>query len=174
MATFSAHKLGGLRGCAVLYVKDGIKLEPLIYGHQENGLMASTENTVAISSMGKAMELLDYSDNNEVLELRSHLLWKLIETDKMITINGDLFNRLLNNLNICIHDLGISNQELIALLGIENIEVSAGSTCSSGTNKPSHVLKAIGLSDEDISHSIRITIGYQTAREDIDKFVEVL
>lgn len=172
MATFSAHKLGGLRGCAVLYVKNGIQLEPLVYGHQEQGLMAGTENTIAIGSMGKAMELLEY--DNEILRLRNYLLWNLIAIDNKITINGCIFNRLPNNLNICIHDLNISNQKLIALLDMYGIQVSAASACQAGSNKPSSVLKAIGLSKSDINHSMRITLGQKTTIDELNIFIECL
>lgn len=174
MATFSAHKLGGLRGCAVLYVKDGIDLEPLVYGHQEDGLMAGTENVVAIAAMGKAMELLNYSNWRKIISLRDYLIWRLFEIDPKVTINGDLFNRLPNNVNVCIHNMSIDNQQLINLLDMSGFEVSAGSACNAGTTAPSHVLKAIGLSDENINKSVRITIGDEITKQDIDNFIDCL
>ena len=174
MATFSAHKIGGLRGCAVLYVKDGIDLEPLVYGEQELGLMAGTENVMAIAAMGKAMELLNYSKWRKAIGLRDYLIWQLFEIDTKITINGDLFYRLPNNVNVCIHDMTIDNQQLIGLLDTNEYSISAGSACHAGTATPSHVLKAIGLSDENVSKSIRITIGDEITKQDIDNFINCL
>ena len=171
MATFSAHKLGGLRGCAVLYVKDGIDLEPLVYGHQEDGLMAGTENVVAIAAMGKAMELLNYSNWRKIISLRDYLIWRLFEIDPKVTINGDLFNRLPNNVNVCIHNMSIDIQQLISCLELGGFEVSAGSACNAGANTPSHVLRAIGLSDDNANKSIRITIGDEITKQDVDDFV---
>jgi len=174
MATFSAHKLGGLRGCAVLYVKKGIDLSPLIAGHQEKGLMGGTENTIAIACMGKAMELLNYENTINLTHLSVYLFDCLDNCGINFHFNGDFCDRLANNTNICINDLKIDNQQLISLLDLENIQVSAGSACNAGTNKPSRVLKAIGLSDDEVNKSIRITIGNETTYEDIDRFVQIL
>lgn len=174
MATFSSHKIYGLRGCAVLYVKDGIDIEPLVYGTQENGLMAGTENVVSIAAMGKAMEILNYSSWRKTISLRDYLYWRLLEIDSKITINGDLFYRLPNNINVCIHDLTIDNQQLIGLLDNEGYSISAGSACHAGVSTPSHVLKAIGLSDDNIKKSIRITISDYITKQDIDGFIDCL
>ena len=116
---------------------------------------------------------MNLDKQKDVLELRNYLIDKLLELNHGIKFNGDLENRVAGNLNIYI-PISIDNQQLVSLLDMEGYIVSSGSACSNGTNKPSHVLKAIGLSDEEINHSIRITLSEQNTRKEIDGFVEAL
>lgn len=171
MASFSGHKIGGLRGCAVLYVKKGIDLEPLIYGHQEKGLMGGTENTLAIMCMAKAMQLLNYSKNKKIETLRNYAISRLEGISNSYLI-GSRTNRLCNNINMCFKD--IDAQGLLYYLDLHGIYCSAGSACNSYRYEPSHVLKAMGMKDKDALSCIRITLGEDTSYEDINNLCDYI
>lgn len=173
MITFSAHKIGGLKGCGVLYKKNNIELSPLVYGSQEQGLCAGTENIYGIAAMGKAFELMDYDNTNKMQMKRDYLIEKLLEIDG-VTLNGSIENRLPNNINIKIDNINIDNQQLLSLLDLEGYQLSSGSACNSYSSAPSYVLKAIGLSDKEADHSIRITISEENSYYELDKFVNDL
>ena len=176
MLTFSSHKLGLPRGTGVLYKKRGTDLSPIIHGgHQENGLVAGTENLANIYALGNQLDRLSkrgYPDS----ETRNYLYNKICQKCKELNIdtqlNGDFIARLPNNLSITFD--GINAEALITLLDIKGIQVSAGSACSSGERTPSRVLKTIGLSDEAAFSTIRISICPTTTAEDCNKFVNVL
>lgn len=174
MMSVSGHKFGCPKGIGFLYVKKGIKLSPIIHGTQNNWLRGGTENVPYIAGLAKAVELLDYSQEKVLKHKRDYCLCKIysIDYNKDIQLNGDLNDRLPNNINIRIE--GVDAQMLIALLDLNGICVSAGSACHAGDKTPSHVLKAIGLSDKEAKGSIRITLSQDTTYEEIDKFVEVL
>lgn len=174
MMSVSGHKFGCPKGIGFLYVKKGINLSPIIYGTQNNGLRGGTENVPYIVGLAKAVELLDYSQEKDLKTKRDYCLDEIynINFDKEICLNGDIKNRLPHNINIRIEDADA--QMLIALLDLNGICVSAGSACHAGDKEPSHVLKAIGLSDKEAKESIRITISNDTTYEEIDKFVETL
>ena len=170
MASFSAHKLGGLKGCGVFYKNKDIKVNPLVFGSQQDGIMAGTENIYGIAALGKAIELIDYSKTNEIRKKRDYLLENLLKIEG-IKLNGSIENRLPNNINIRIDGICIENQQILAMLDIEGYCLSAGSACNSYEKTPSHVLKAIGLSDSEANRSIRITISEENTYEELDKFV---
>lgn len=172
MLSASGHKIGALKGIGFLYVSKNVPLTPIIYGAQENAMRGGTYNYLGVKSLSVALNNAGYI--GIVSALRSYLVNTLIRLCHKITINGHRVNRLSNNLNICIHNISIDAQQIVALLDMNGFVVSAGSACHSGDSQPSHVLKAIGLSDDDANHSIRITIGDQTTKEDIDAFVECL
>ena len=169
-ASFSGHKFGALKGVGVLYKRKGIELSPVVYGTQEQGLSPGTENIYGICSIGVAAKLLNYDNIKELKNKRKYLLDKLLSIDD-ITLNGtqDLNKRLPNNINICVHNCMLDSQQLISVLDLMGYQVSAGSACHSGSASLSHVLKAIGINDNDIKHSLRITIGDNTY-EELDKF----
>ena len=176
MLTFSSHKLGLPRGTGVLYKKRGIDLSPIIHGgHQENGLVAGTENLANIYALGNQLERLS-KRGYPSSEIRDYLYGKICEKCKELNIetqlNGDFIDRLPNNLSLTFK--GINAETLITLLDIRGIQVSAGSACSSGERTPSRVLKAIGLSDEAAFSTIRISICSTTTVEECNKFVNVL
>ena len=168
LISFSSHKLSSIRGTGVLYVKKGIELNPLIFGHQEKGLFAGTENVVSIGCLGLAMQLLNYDKTKEIEQKRNYLLDKLLSIDG-ITLNGSRENRLASNINICIRGICLDNMQLTALLGLMDYQVATGSACNTGENIPSRILLAIGKSVDEARHSIRITIGDNTY-EELDKF----
>lgn len=176
LLTFSGHKINCPRGTAVLYKKKGINLSPIIHGgHQEKGLVAGTENLANIYALGNQLERLSKKKYpNE--ELRDFLYRGICNKCKELSIpvqlNGDLIDRLPNNLSITFK--GVNAEALITLLDMNNVYVSVGSACSSGEKTPSRILKVIGLSDEDAFSTVRISLGADTTIEDCDEFVRIL
>lgn len=154
---FSAHKLGGLKGCGVLYKKKNIELEPLVYGSQEKGIFGGTENVLGIASLGKAVEDYDYSSISS--EDRDYV-WNYIKNNiPEAYLVGSPFGeyRLSKNLNICFPKC--EAESLMILLDMDGICVSVGSACSSGELTPSSTLVAIGIKEQDIHSCIRISFG---------------
>lgn len=175
----SAHKFNGPKGVGFLYFNQGdvIGIEPYILGgHQMDGFRAGTENVAAIVGLGEAAKLsARYMRDNakKCLELRSYLGEKLL-TIPDSHINGvDIFDkskswlRSCNNINISFD--GIDSTHLQQMLSESNVCVSVGSACRSYSPKPSHVLKAIGLSDAEAFSTLRITLGYENTKEECDK-----
>lgn len=162
MCGFSAHKLGGLKGCGVFYKKPDIELEPLIYGSQEQGLIGGTENVLGIASLGKAVECCDYPSITS--KNRDYVYDFIIKNIPDCYLVGYLENRLLHNLYICFQ--GVEGESLMMLLDMNGIQVSTGSACNSGSVTPSSTLTAIGMDKEDIHSCIRMTFsGYETKEE---------
>jgi len=176
LLTFSAHKLGLPRGVGVLYKRKGIKIEPIVYGgHQENNLHAGTENVAMIYALGNQLKRMKDKKfpNTETLNyLTCRIDDVCTELGIKLKMNGSILYRLPNILSLTFK--GISAETLITLMDIEGVCVSAGSACSSGEQKPSRVLKAIGLSDEDAKSTVRISMDHDATVEDCDKFLRVL
>lgn len=168
---FSGHKLGALKGIGVLYKKEDIKLKPLVYGAQEFGLVGGTSNVLSIASLGYAISNYNYSTHSNCTK-RDHLLHYIFEMIDGCRLVGDINNRLSTNLNMMFD--GIDSSRLIQLLDDNGIQVSSGSACNSGTSLPSYVLKAVGLSDEDAKHCIRISLSGNETVEELDYFVNIL
>ena len=172
MLSATGQKVGSIPGAAFLYVRKGIKIKSIIYGTQENGLRGSTYNVPAIAGFGKAIELINFNEEKELEKKRDYLIYKLLYLDD-ITLNGttQLDKRLVNNINICIHNCILDSQQLISVLDmIGDYCCSAGSACHAFSAEPSHVLKAIGMSDDDAKKSIRITLSSDNTYEELDKF----
>lgn len=162
IATFSAHKLGGLKGCGVLYKKSNIDLEPLIYGNQEQGLVGGTENVLGIASLGKAIENYDYSYISSAN--RDYVYDYIINNIPDSYIVGSLENRLAHNLYMCFK--GIEGESLMLLLDMNGIQVSTGSACNNFSIEPSNVLQAIKLNEDDYHSCIRMSFsGNETKQE---------
>lgn len=175
MLSASAHKFGGPKGVGFLYVKNGVDLNPLINGgKQEFGKRGSTENVLGIIAMAEALEdaVVHIEEHNKhIKKLRDKMLDKLLQIDGA-HLNGSLKKRVVSNINIRFD--GISGARLVAMCDLCGVCISAGSACNEGEATPSHVLKAIGLSDEEALSSIRITIGYQNTAEEIDKATDII
>lgn len=185
LMSFSAHKIHGMKGVGALYINNEIKykIDSLIHGgQQEFGLRASTENVAGIVSFGMAVsEICKDLFNNmcDIREKRNKLVRLVSKNIVNYKINGYydvteyLYDkRLCNNVNISFD--GVSGENLMYILDMKNIFVSTGSACDSKSIKPSHVLKAIGLSDTEADEAIRISISKYTTDEDIKIFVERL
>lgn len=174
MLSMSAHKFYGPKGIGALYVREGIDFEKLQDGgHQERDKRAGTENVAEIVGLGKAIEIANFNIetyNRKLLELREYCIKQLKENMQDIKINGDLKERLPGNINVSFKDCD-SNQILLELDKI-GICASGGSACSSGSSLPSHVLLAIGLERSYLEGSIRLTLGEENTKEDIDYFIK--
>ena len=159
---FSGHKIHALKGIGVLYKKENIELEPLVYGSQEQGYFAGTENVLGIASLGKAVENYDYSSissNN-----RDYVYDYIINNIPDSYLVGAQFeHRLPHNLYMCFK--GVQGESLMILLDMNGIQVSTGSACTSNDLQPSSTLTAIGMDKEDINSCIRMTFSNETKEE---------
>ncbi|MBQ6991905.1 MAG: cysteine desulfurase NifS [Clostridia bacterium] len=176
LLSMSGHKFYGPKGIGALYVRQGVELSKIQDGgHQERDLRAGTENVPGIVGIGKAIELV-YENFEEKIkklkELKNYCIQELKENFNNIKINGDEKNRLPGNVNVSFSKM--SGEELLLKLDEKGICTSAGSACSSGSGKSSHVLIAIGLSDELANSSLRISLGYENTKEDIEYFIDCL
>lgn len=168
IATFSGHKLGSLKGVGVLYKRNDININTLIYGTQEYGLFAGTENVIGIASLGKAIELYDYSIINTFC--RDYVYEQLFNKLSNCYLIGNILNRLPHNLYMCFKN--INGSDLVALLDLDGIQVSTGSACNNGSKEPSIVLLKLGIPDEDIHSCIRITFSGLETKEQLDYLIE--
>lgn len=181
MLSASSQKFGGLKGTGILYKSkycDCIK--PLIYGAQENSKRGGTENVIGIMAMSKAVDCFDktYNQVNYVVKMKKYFEKQLIDkfgckiNGHWIDDNNEMLRdcneyRLPNNLNVTFPQ-NITGEALIYMLDSAGIMISSGSACNSRTNQLSPVLKAIGLTDEEIMRTIRITIPDNITKEEID------
>ena len=173
LLSMSAHKFYGPKGVGALYVREGVNFKEIQDGgHQENGKRAGTENVAGIVGMGKAIELA-YENieeyNKKLIELREYCIEKLQSKIGKIKINGARKDRLPGNINISF--LGEDSSDLLLKLDEKGICTSAGSACNTGASSPSHVLMAIGLNNEEAEGALRITLGKENTKEDIDYLV---
>ena len=167
MASFSAHKLGALKGVGVLYKKCDIELAPLICGSQEQGLFAGTENVLGILSLGKAIDLLDYTKTSH----NRNFVWNNIKEIESISLVGTPLdkNRLINNLYVCIKD--VKGSDLVSLMDdLYKIQISTGSACNNGSTTPSSIAMAIGLSEEDANSCVRIGFSGNETEDELKEF----
>lgn len=176
-ASFSAHKLYGPKGIGALYVKQGSPFTPLLHGgHQENGLRAGTESLHNIAGFGTACQDVDrlLADAKRIRVLKNELIRQLkgIKPDCVINSPETEAECLPNTLSITFP--GVENAGLMGMLDYRGIAVSAGSACSTGEDKPSHVLKAIGLPDQAARETIRISLGHSTSAPDIRYMTQVV
>jgi cysteine desulfurase len=176
MLSMSAHKFYGPKGIGALYIRQGVKIDPLIGGGgQERNRRAGTENVPGIVGMGKAMELAyeNVDEHNErLISLREKLIDKIFKNIDHVRLNGHPTNRLPGNVNVCFKF--IEGESLLLSLDMEGIAGSSGSACTSGTLDPSHVLLAIGLPHEIAHGSLRLTLGDFNTEEEVDYVVEKL
>lgn len=175
MLSASAHKFGGPKGVGFLYAKNGTPINPLICGgNQEGGVRPGTENVLGILAMAAALEdAVEHMEERTeyVKQLRDKMLDRLLKI-KGSHLNGSLKNRVHSNINIRFD--GVPGSRLVTLCSLYNICISAGSACNSGVAQPSHVLKAIGLSDEDALNSVRITIGHENTEDEIIQAANII
>ena len=170
----SAHKFGGVKGCGFLYVREGYALDSLLQGGlQEKGFRAGTQNVFGIVAMAEAAKISCRKIGEEsarLIELRSYLTGRVLNQIEGSKLTGDPVYRLPNNASFIFE--GVRGEELVELLGAYGICSSSGSACETGSNQPSHVLRAIKLSDEQANGSLRLTLGIDTTREDLEYTVE--
>ena len=176
LLSISAHKFNGPKGTGALYIRRGIRIDPLIHGgEQENGLRAGTENVAGIAGMGQAVrdavdKLAENSD--KMTRLRDRLTSGILSAVQDTKLNGPVSGRLPNNCNICFER--IDGEALLLRLDLAGIAGSSGSACTAGSQEISHVLKAIGLTDEQARGSLRLTVGPENTENEIDEAVHTI
>lgn len=176
MLSASGHKLNGPKGIGFLYIRKGVKIRSFIHGGaQERKRRAGTENVPGIVGLGKAVELAAASMEERAekeSKLRDYAIARIEKEIPYCRLNGDRVKRLPNNINFSFRF--IEGESLLIMLDMKGICASSGSACTSGSLDPSHVLLAIGLPHEIAHGSLRLTLGAETSREDIDFTVECL
>ncbi len=167
IATFSAHKIGALKGVGVLYKKTDIAMLPLVFGSQEQGLFGGTENVLGILSLGKAIDLLNYTKTSH----NRDLVWDNIKKiDGISSVGAPLdMNRLINNLYVCIKD--VRGSDIASLMDdVYKIQISTGSACNNGSPTPSSTALAIGLSEEEANSCVRISFSGNETEDELKEF----
>ncbi len=174
---FSAHKIYGPKGIGGLYVKKEININPLVYGgQQERGLRSGTENTPGIVGMGKAVEIMDEKFEEErkhVYKLKAYFAEKILKEIEDVKINTSL-DEDTSPYILNVSFLYIRGEVLLHYLEDKGIYVSTASACSSNAEDKSHVLKAIGLNENEIEGAIRFCFSYENTYKELDYTVEVL
>ena len=170
LVSFSGHKFYGPKGIGALYINKSkrIKLSPRSYGGgQEHGIRSGTLNVPAIVGIGKAAEICRIKMQDESIkieELRNKLLKGITDKLEDVKVNGSMVKRLSNNLNLCFRYIKAEN----IIMDMRDIAISTGAACTSVSLKPNHVLKAIGLTGDEIKSSIRIGIGRFNTEKEVD------
>lgn len=173
MISISGHKLGAPKGIGILYIKEGTEIFPLIDGgEQERGMRASTENVASIVGLARAIEDA-YANIDENIsytrDLRDYTIEKLLNIDGII-LNGPREKRLPGNINITLKDT--KPQTMVQYLDMYDICASSGSACAAGSINPSHVLRAIGRSEEDSLSMLRLSLNHNNTKDECDYVVE--
>ena len=176
LLSISSHKLHGPKGVGALYIKDGVKIDPVILGGgQEFRLRSGTENVASIVGFGQACEIAQNNliENNSLIKkLQTLLVKRVLDEIPEVTFNGHSEYRLSNNAHFTF--LGVNGEDLIIKLDEYGIAASTGSACSVNTQKASHVLESMGFSLEQITGSLRLTVGIFNTENEINKTVDIL
>jgi len=176
LLTMSSHKINGPKGVGALYIRNGFRIQPYIYGGgQEHGMRSGTENVASIVGFGKACELAKENMQKNISHfqnLQSMLINKVMKEIPHVILNGNQEQRIPNNAHFTF--LGVNGEDLIIKLDENGIAASTGSACSVHVQKESHVLKAMGFSHDQITGSLRLTVGQLNTNLEIEKTVEIL
>lgn len=176
MLSSSAHKINGPKGIGFLYIRKGVKIRSFVHGGaQERKRRAGTENVPGIVGYGvaakRAAETMEVRTPKE-RELRDYFIDRVLKEIPYVKLNGDPVKRLPNNINLSFRF--VEGESLLIMLDMKGIAASSGSACTSGSLDPSHVLLAIGLPHEIAHGSLRLTLGEDTTKEDLDYTLEQL
>lgn len=176
LLSMAAHKFYGPKGTGALYVRRGVKINPLIYGGaQERNRRAGTENVAGIVGLAKALQLANsHLEENRarITELRDYLIDRVLSEIDYVRLNGHRTKRLPGNANFSFDF--IEGESLLLNLDLKGIAASSGSACTSGSLEPSHVLLSLGLCHETAHGSLRVSLGKGNTREEVDYFMSVL
>jgi cysteine desulfurase len=176
MMSLSSHKINGPKGVGALYIKSNLKISPIIHGGgQEWYLRSGTENVPGIVGFGKACDLAtkrmrQYREH--VAGLRDYVVERVLKEIPMSRLNGLRTERIPNNTHFTF--FGVNGEDLIIKLDENGIAASTGSACSVKKQKQSHVLKAMGFSYEEITGSLRLSLGLHNTRDEVDRAVDIL
>lgn len=175
LLSISGHKIYGPKGVGVLYVREGVEIEAVQHGGgYERGMRSGTENVSGVVGLAKAVEISQREmkkESERLTRLRDRLIEGVLEIDDS-WLNGHPNRRLPNNANFGFGR--VEGESLILRLDARGVAASTGSACSSGSGAPSHVLTSIGLTPEQASGSLRLTLGKCNTEEDVDYVLEVL
>ncbi|TLY01757.1 MAG: cysteine desulfurase [Thaumarchaeota archaeon] len=176
MMSMSSHKINGPKGVGALFVRSGLEIAPIIHGGgQESELRSGTENVPGIAGFGKACELATQRISpyqTHVSGLRDYLIKRISEEILHSRLNGSRTDRIPNNAHFTF--FGVNGEDLIIKLDENGVAASTGSACSVKKQKQSHVLKAMGFSYEEITGSLRLSLGTNNTKEEVDRTVGVL
>lgn len=178
LMSLSSHKINGPKGIGALYVKKGIRPNSIIHGGgQEYSIRSGTENVIGIIGFGKACEIISKSfvyNNKKILEMKEYLIKKILDEIPNCRLNGGVnVDKVLTNIaNFTFY--GVNGEDLIIKLDDYGVAVSTGSACSVNKQKQSHVLKAMGFTHEEITGSLRLTVGVQNNMDEIENTIEIL
>tara|TARA_B100000959_G_C14976625_1_gene621767 strand:+ start:1617 stop:2786 length:1170 start_codon:yes stop_codon:yes gene_type:complete len=176
LLSISSHKLHGPKGVGALYIKDGVKIDPVILGGgQEFRLRSGTENVASIVGFGQACEIAQNNlikNSSLIKKLQTLLVKRVLDEIPEVTFNGHSEYRLSNNAHFTF--LGVNGEDLIIKLDEYGVAASTGSACSVNTQKASHVLESMGFSLEQITGSLRLTVGIFNTENEINKTVDIL
>ena len=175
MMSLSSHKIYGPKGVGAIFIRKGTKTKAISHGGgQEKTLRSGTENVPGIIGFGKACEIAQNTldRNTKHYKMLTNRLIKGVTSIPNSRLNGHIENRLSNNAHFTFRS--INGEDLVTKLDEEGVYASTGSACSVNKQKPSHVLKAMGFNHEEITGSLRISIGIQNTIEDIDNTIKIL
>ena len=175
MLAVSAHKIGGPQGAGALYVRHGIELSAIFGGTQEMRRRGGTPGTAAIAGFGAAARVAKDSlkeESGRLLRLRSRLESMLREAFPDASFHGQAAPRLPNTVNVSFP--GATGEMLSIALDLAGFSVSTGSACASGAVEPSHVIQALGASEEEARSAIRLSLGWNSNMQDVDRFMEAM
>jgi cysteine desulfurase len=176
LMSISSHKINGPKGIGALYIRRGVQIDPFILGGgQENGLRSGTENVANIVGFGKACQIANENLQENIQHLKSlrdALIQKVSKEISHVSVNGHKESRLPNNAHFTF--LGVNGEDLIIKLDEHGIAASTGSACSVKTQKASHVLAAMGFSHEQITGSLRLTMGLTNTAQEIEQTAQSL
>ncbi len=173
LLALTAQKLGGPRGAGALWLRGGVRISPLLGGHQERGRRAGTENLPGIAGLGAAVEAaLSHRAEEErrLRGLRDRLEAGLLAAVPRTRVNGGLAERLPGTLSVTFADA--DGEALLMALDLEGICASAGAACTSGSTRPSHVLSAMGLTAAEARATLRLSLGWSSTEADVDGALE--
>lgn len=175
LMSLSSHKIYGPKGCGALYIRTGTNIENILFGgSQELSKRPGTENTAAVAGFAEAVNQMqnNFSAIKSIQKLGSLFEKLLKETFQNLQINGEMGSRVPGISNVYFPFM--SGDSLLMNLDLHNIFASSGSACSSGSQKPSHVLRAMGYTDQRINNSLRFSLGTNTTEEEIFRTIDVL
>ena len=175
LMSMSAHKIHGPKGVGALYIRNGVEIDPLICGgeDQERGLRGGTENVPGIVGFGKAIEIAvanQVVNNKKLRDIRERFVAKLTEKIPYFKVNGHPHQKSNAILNVSFY--GVEGESILMLLDLAGIYVATSSACTSKSMLPSHVLKAMGVSDEIAQSSVRFSFDTNISKSDIDYAVD--
>ncbi len=176
LLTLNGSKIYGPKGIGLLFKQKDVVLEPQLFGgSQENSLRPGTENVAGIIGLGLALEIAQehrHIVSERLIKLRQYLIDSIMKTIPKVRLNGHPTKRLPNNVNVSILD--IEGESLVLMLDEAGIAASTGSACTTMDLRPSHVILALGLSYEAAHGSLRLTLGKETTKKDIDVVLQAL